>query len=46
MCARYVIMGAGIMDYKRTAVITATWIALMLVMGAGALNKDKSGELK
>jgi hypothetical protein len=46
MCARYVIMGAGIMDYKRTAVITATWIALMIVTGAAALNKDKSGELK
>jgi hypothetical protein len=44
MCTRYVIMGAGIMDYKRTAVITATWIVLMIVPVLTALNTDKSGD--
>lgn len=37
MCARYVLMGAGIMDYKRTIMITMLWIMLMLfpVFGTG-----------
>ncbi len=26
MCVRYALMGAGIMDYKRTLIITALWI--------------------
>lgn len=37
MCIRYVFMGAGIMDYKRTIMITMLWITLMLfpVFGTG-----------
>jgi len=30
MCIRYVLMGAGIMDYKRTSVVTALWMIFML----------------
>lgn len=45
MCIRYVLMGAGIMDYKRTWVITALWTILMLfpvrtaLFGAGRARK-------
>jgi hypothetical protein len=44
MCVRYVIIGAGIMDYKRTAVITASWILLMTLPAAMALKSNNSGE--
>lgn len=43
MCIRYVLMGAGIMDYKRTLMITALWIIFMLFpIHAAFFGMDKT----
>lgn len=45
MCIRYVLMGAGIMDYKRTLMITALWIIFMLFpIQAAFFGMDKTDQ--